>query len=69
MAMSTPPPCVSLPNSSLDVSAFVGLAGQIIGPGGKMIKQIIEDFELDSMDVQDDGRVMISSFNNTRAAK
>ncbi|CAN0411879.1 unnamed protein product [Laminaria digitata] len=34
-----------------------------------MIKQIIEDFELDSMDVQDDGRVMISSFNNTRAAK
>eukprot|EP00904_Undaria_pinnatifida_P002993 jgi/Undpi1/12695/HiC_scaffold_6.g02363.m1 len=42
--------------------------GKIIGPGGKMIKQIIEDFELDSMDVQDDGRVMISSFNNTRAA-
>lgn len=42
---------------------------KIIGPGGKTIRQIIEDFELDAMDVEDDGRVMISSFNSTRAAR
>lgn len=42
-------------------------AMQIIGPGGKMIKQIIEDYELDALDVQDDGRVFISSFNSTSA--
>lgn len=42
---------------------------KIIGPGGKTIRQIIEDFELDALDVEDDGRVMISSFNSTRAAR
>ncbi|CAM9842027.1 unnamed protein product [Ascophyllum nodosum] len=42
--------------------------GKIIGPGGKTIRQIIEDFELDGLDVEDDGRVMISSYNSTRAA-
>lgn len=42
---------------------------QIIGPGGKIIRQIIDDFSLDSMDVEEDGRVMISSFNSTSAAR
>ncbi|CAM9982025.1 unnamed protein product [Pylaiella littoralis] len=42
--------------------------GKIIGPGGKIIRQIIEDFSLDSMDVEEDGRVMISAFNSTSAA-
>ena len=42
---------------------------KIIGPGGKTIRQIIEDFELDGLDVEDDGRVMISSYNSTRAAR
>ncbi|CAM9541628.1 unnamed protein product, partial [Ectocarpus sp. 13 AM-2016] len=42
--------------------------GKIIGPGGKIIRQIIEDFALDGMDVEEDGRVMISAFNSTSAA-
>ncbi|CAM9452260.1 unnamed protein product, partial [Scytosiphon promiscuus] len=42
--------------------------GKIIGPGGKIIRQIIEDFSLDGMDVEEDGRVMISAFNSTSAA-
>ncbi len=36
--------------------------GKIIGPGGKQIRAIIEDFELSNMDVNDDGTVQISSF-------
>ncbi|CAM9955042.1 unnamed protein product, partial [Ectocarpus fasciculatus] len=61
-----------------DISPFVPTAtimsvdpdqiGKIIGPGGKIIRQIIEDFSLDGMDVEEDGRVMISSFNSTSAA-
>lgn len=36
--------------------------GRIIGPGGKQIRAIIEDFELVNMDVSDDGSVQITSF-------
>jgi len=36
--------------------------GKIIGPGGKQIRAIIEDFELENMNVEDDGSVQISSF-------
>lgn len=41
----------------------------MIGPGGKTIKQIIEDFELDAMDVEDDGRIMFSAFESVKADK
>ena len=37
--------------------------GKIIGPGGKQIRAIIEDFGLENMNVQDDGNVQISSFD------
>lgn len=40
--------------------------GKIIGPGGKQIRAIIEDFELAGMDVNDDGEVQLSSFNATK---
>lgn len=40
--------------------------GKIIGPGGKQIRAIIEDFELTNMDVTDDGNVQISSFNDEK---
>jgi polyribonucleotide nucleotidyltransferase len=37
--------------------------GKVIGPGGKQIRAIIEDFELSNMNVDDDGNVQVSSFN------
>ncbi|KAL3919969.1 MAG: hypothetical protein SGILL_003490 [Bacillariaceae sp.] len=40
--------------------------GKIIGPGGKQIRAIIEDFGLESMDVNDDGEVQISSFDSEK---
>lgn len=40
--------------------------GKIIGPGGKQIRAIIEDYELTNMDVQDDGNVQISSFKHDK---
>jgi len=46
--------CFSIPPESI---------GKIIGPGGKQIRAIIEDFELSNMNVQDDGSVQISSLN------
>lgn len=35
--------------------------GKVIGPGGKQIRAVIEDFELVNMDVQEDGTIQISS--------
>ena len=40
--------------------------GKIIGPGGKQIRAIIEDFELVNMDVGEDGSVQLSSFNDEK---
>ena len=42
--------------------------GSIIGPGGKIIKTIIEETGV-GMDVEDDGTVFISSADDTAAAK
>ena len=39
--------------------------GKVIGPGGKQIRAIIEDFELSNMDVDDSGSVQVSGFNST----
>mmetsp|Transcript_53195 Transcript_53195/g.57731 ORF Transcript_53195/g.57731 Transcript_53195/m.57731 type:complete len:774 (+) Transcript_53195:30-2351(+) len=36
--------------------------GKVIGPGGKQIRAIIEDYELENMNVGEDGDVQISSF-------
>mmetsp|Transcript_23736 Transcript_23736/g.27451 ORF Transcript_23736/g.27451 Transcript_23736/m.27451 type:complete len:896 (+) Transcript_23736:199-2886(+) len=35
--------------------------GKVIGPGGKQIRAIIEDFELSNMDVKEDGTIQVSS--------
>lgn len=40
--------------------------GKVIGPGGKQIRAIIEDFELSNMNVNDDGNVQISSMSHEK---
>src|SRR5256885_3055870 len=42
---------------------------EVIGPGGKMIRKIIEDSGVASIDIEDDGRVIIGSVNGESAAK
>jgi polyribonucleotide nucleotidyltransferase len=42
---------------------------EVIGPGGKMIRKIIEDSGVASIDIEDDGRVIIGSLNGESAAK
>jgi polyribonucleotide nucleotidyltransferase len=40
--------------------------GKVIGPGGKQIRAVIEDFELVSMDVSEEGLVQLSSFKDDK---
>jgi polyribonucleotide nucleotidyltransferase len=40
--------------------------GDVIGPGGKMIRSMCEDFEV-QIDVEDDGTIMITSEDSTNA--
>lgn len=40
--------------------------GKVIGPGGKQIRAIIEDFDLANMNVDEDGTIQISGHNATR---
>lgn len=40
--------------------------GKIIGPGGKQIRAIIDDFDLEGMNVDDDGNVQVSSFKQEK---
>jgi len=37
--------------------------GKVIGPGGKQIRAVIEDFELVNMDIGEDGVIQLSSFD------
>ena len=43
--------------------------GKVIGPGGKQIRAIIEDFELVNMDVSDEGRIQLTSFEQEQLTK
>ncbi len=43
--------------------------GEVIGPGGKMIKKIIEETGVDSIDIDDDGKVLIASISSEAAQK
>lgn len=43
--------------------------GEVIGPGGKVIKKIIEDTGVTSIDIDDDGKVWIASLNRDAAFK
>jgi polyribonucleotide nucleotidyltransferase len=37
--------------------------GKVIGPGGKQIRSIIEDFALENMDVGEEGKIQLSGFD------
>jgi polyribonucleotide nucleotidyltransferase len=43
--------------------------GKVIGPGGKQIRAIIEDFELTNMDVGEDGEIQVSSLDREKLKK
>ena len=43
--------------------------GEVIGPGGKTIKRIIEMTGIESIDIDDDGKVLIASMNKEAAQK
>lgn len=43
--------------------------GEVIGPGGKMIKRIIEETGCESIDINDEGQVVIASFDGESAEK
>jgi polyribonucleotide nucleotidyltransferase len=40
--------------------------GKVIGPGGKQIRAVIEDFGLVNMDVKEDGTVQVSSYDTEK---
>jgi polyribonucleotide nucleotidyltransferase len=40
--------------------------GKLIGPGGKQIRAVIEDFNLVNLDVNDEGRIQMSSFDSAK---
>lgn len=43
--------------------------GAVIGPGGKVIKEIIERFSCESIDIDDDGTVVVSAVGKDNAAQ
>ncbi|MFA6136180.1 MAG: polyribonucleotide nucleotidyltransferase [Candidatus Paceibacterota bacterium] len=43
--------------------------GMVIGPGGKMINGMIEDFKLQSIDIDDSGKVFVSADSLEKAQK
>jgi len=45
----------------LTINVPIEKIGEIIGPGGRMIKKIIEESKADSIDIDDDGKVYIAS--------
>ena len=43
--------------------------GKVIGPGGRQIRALIEDFGLDNIDVEEDGTIQISGFDMDQMKK
>lgn len=43
--------------------------GEVIGPGGKVIKKIMEDTGVTSIDIEDDGKVLVASLDRKAAEK
>jgi len=43
--------------------------GKVIGPGGKQIRAVIEDFELINMNVEEDGKIQITSLDTKKMKK
>mmetsp|Transcript_24398 Transcript_24398/g.57830 ORF Transcript_24398/g.57830 Transcript_24398/m.57830 type:complete len:859 (+) Transcript_24398:83-2659(+) len=59
----------TLPDTVPKIQGFdipVDSIGKVIGPGGKQIRAVIEDFELTNMNVNDDGRVQITGYNQAK---
>lgn len=60
-------PRADLPETVPKIRTFtvpVDSIGKIIGPGGKQIRSVIEDFSLDNMNVDDDGNVQVTGFKS-----
>jgi polyribonucleotide nucleotidyltransferase len=69
MAKSLASPRAELPATIPRIGTFKipgDSIGKVIGPGGKQIRAIIEDFQLTNMDVQEDGTVQISTLNTSK---
>eukprot|EP00980_Cylindrotheca_fusiformis_P014950 scaffold4095_cov117-Cylindrotheca_fusiformis.AAC.7 len=65
-------PREALPDTVPKIATFSILPesiGKVIGPGGKQIRAIIEDFELSGMNVNDEGDVQLSSFKSDKLAE
>jgi polyribonucleotide nucleotidyltransferase len=43
--------------------------GEVIGPGGKVIKKIMEETGVTSIDIEDDGKVLVAAVNAVAAEK
>lgn len=64
-----PSPRAHLPKTVPKMATFTippESIGKIIGPGGKQIRAIIEDYRLENMDVSDEGRVQLSSYEEEK---
>lgn len=67
-----PGPRQELPPTVPKLAAFTispESIGKVIGPGGKQIRAIIEDFNLENMNIDDDGNVQISTFQADKLAE
>jgi len=69
MEASLAAPRAELPDTIPRINTFnisSDSIGRVIGPGGKQIRAIIEDFELVNMDVQEDGTIQLSSLKTDK---
>jgi polyribonucleotide nucleotidyltransferase len=65
-------PRVELPSTVPKIRMFTvppETIGKIIGPGGKQIRAIIEDFNLTNMDVDDNGNIQATSMDSEQLEK
>ena len=72
MKRSMPGPRAELPPTvprMITVLVPPATIGKVIGAGGKTIRTIIEDFDLEGLDVTDEGIVSVSGFNSTKMAQ
>merc|ERR1740117_454496 len=69
MQAALPGPRTELPSTvpkMISLTVPVNSIGKVIGPGGKTIRAIIEDFELQGLDVGEEGAIAVSGFNVTK---
>lgn len=53
----------------LTIQIPVDKIGEVIGPGGKMIKRIMQDTGAESIDIEEDGKVLIAAIGKEAAQK